>query len=175
MVATNTKKREQWRVYKPRKTNDGAASKLEMKIVTEEKEKDGKKFTVRDVQLFWVATQQTGTDTNGNASFGWDDPKKSVTLKLGEVDLGELLAVLNGSKKHIGAPKNDKGAGGLFHKNDKGSTAMTLERGDSGYSLLLSKKVGKDAPVRISHQVTIGEGEVLKVVLEAAIRQSYQW
>jgi hypothetical protein len=52
---------------------------------------------------------------------------------------------------------------------------MTLERGDNGYSLLLSKKVGKDAPVRISHQVTIGEGEVLKVVLEAAIRQSYQW
>ena len=57
------KKGTQWRVYKPTKSGTGAASRLEMKVVEEErKSSGGSTFTYRDVQLFWVASPQTGTD-----------------------------------------------------------------------------------------------------------------
>jgi len=170
---TAVKKKEEWRVYKPKKTNDGSASKLELKIVTTQKEKDGKSFSIRDVQLFWVSAKQTGVDANGNASFGWGDDTKNVTLKLGEVDIGEILAVLTGQKDQSGA-KGEK-FNGLFHKNASGSTSFLLQRGDSGYSLRVSKKVGAKPPVAVTHQITFGEGQVLRVILEAAVRQSYQW
>lgn len=170
------KKREQWRIYKPKKTGDGAASKLEMKIVDKEMVgKENKKFSVRDVQLFWVTTKQTGVDTNENASFAWDDQNKTVTLKIGEPDIGEILALLNGHKEQAGSPKTDKFPGGLFHKNENGSATLVLAKFGDGYSLRVSKKIGTNAPVIVSHQITLGEAQVLKVVLESAIRQMYQW
>ena len=92
-MQTNRKK-TQWRVYKPNKSGSGAASRLEMKVVEDERTGANGPFTVRDVQLFWVASPQTGTDSNGNASFSWSqkEDNKSVTLKLGETDVGEVLA-----------------------------------------------------------------------------------
>lgn len=167
------KKQAQWRVYKPKKTNDGAASKLECKVVTFTKEKDGQKFPVRKVQIFWVSTQQTGTDANDNASFGWEDEKKQVTLKLGEVDLGEILAVLNGKKTVAGV--TDGKYKGIYHQNEKGNASFLLERKDTGYYLRVSKKVGAMAPVVVMHQISLGEGEILKVIIEAAVRLTYQW
>lgn len=173
---TVLKKREQWRVYKPKKTNDGAASKLEMKIVNKPAVgKDGSKYTIRDVQLFWVTTKQTGVDANDNASFAWEDESKTVTLKIGEPDIGELLALLNGHKDQAGSPKTDKFPGGLFHKNDKGSATLVLAKYGDGYSLRVSKKSGNNQPVVLNHQITMGEAQVLKVLLESAIRQIYQW
>jgi hypothetical protein len=37
-METSTK---EWRVYKPKKTNDGAASKLQMRVEEQEKETEG--------------------------------------------------------------------------------------------------------------------------------------
>ena len=55
------RKQTQWRVYKPNKSNTGAASRLEMKtVITERGDAE-----IRDVQLFWVASPQTGTDEKG--------------------------------------------------------------------------------------------------------------
>ena len=65
----NNRKKTQWRVYKPNKSNSGAASRLEMKTVESEKVGANGPFKIRDVQLFWVASPQTGTDNNCNAKF----------------------------------------------------------------------------------------------------------
>jgi len=168
------KKAKEWRVYKPKKTNDGAASKLELSIKNKEQlGKDGKPFNIRIVHVFWVSAKQTGTDANDNASFGWSDDDKSVTLKLGEVDLGEILAVLNNEKVITGAVSGNYK--GIFHKNEKGSTSFSIEKHANGYNVRASKKMGANAPVQISHQLTFGEAQILKQVVEAAVKQIYMW
>lgn len=168
-----TKPRAEWRVYKPRKSNDGAASKLELKVITDVKTKNDKTFKTREVQVFWVSAKQTGTDENDNASFAWKDNAQNVTIKLGEVDLGEILAVLNEKKSQSGA-KSDK-YNGIFHKNKSGNASFLLKREESGYNLRVSKKVGAEPPVEVKHQITFGEGEILRTVLEAAVNQIYRW
>lgn len=169
-----TKKATQWRVYKPNKSNAGSASRLELKIISDEKEgREGKKFNTRDVELYWVATKQTGVDGNGNASFAWADDAKSVTLKIGETDIGEFLAVLNNKKPIAGVV--DGKFKGIYHQNDKGSTSFVLEKNDNGYNVRAAKKIGQNTPIIITHQITVGEGEILKVLLELAVKQTYQW
>src|SRR5690606_2561671 len=96
-----------------------------------------KEYKVRDVLIFWVITQQTGTDSNDNATFGWNDDNKKVIFKLGEVDIGEILAVLNGVKTQVGSDK------GLFHQNDKGNTSFQFTYSDKykSYTIRIAKKV----------------------------------
>lgn len=168
------KKAKEWRVYKPKKTNDGAASKLELSIKGKDiVGKDNKPLTIRVVNVFWVSAKQTGTDANDNASFGWSDEDKNVTLKLGEVDLGEILAVLNNEKVITGATEGNYK--GIFHKNDKGSASFSIEKHAKGYNVRASKKIGAAAPVQITHQLTFGEAQILKQVVEAAVKQIYAW
>jgi len=173
-VAQVDRKDAEWRVYKPKKTKDGAASKLELKVINTPTTKDGKTYYRRNAEVFLVSTKQTGEDDNGNASFGWSDSSLTVTAKLGETDLGEILALLNWKKKVAGAETGKYK--GIFHKNDKGSTSILLERSDNGYySLRIAKKVGNDGPSVVSHTISFGEAEVLKIVIEAAIRAKYNW
>ena len=171
------RKKQQWRVYKPNKEGSGAASRLEMKIVTDQRVgKDGNSYEVRDVQMFWVASPQTGTDDNGNASFAWRDSgdTRSVTLKLGEPDIGELLAVLNGHKSEAG--KVGGKFPGIFHQNAGGSTTFSFKKADNqGYYIRLAKKPKGGNLTEVKHTLSLGEAEVLKVLLERVIQQSYQW
>ena len=165
------KKQQQWRVYKPTKDGKGAASRLELKIITTPKTSGDKVFVDREVQVFWVASPQTGVDSNDNAMFSWKDKddKLSVTLKLGEPDIGDLLAVLTGVKNAVGTGK------GIYHQNDKGNTSFTFEVvQDRGYSIRLAKMVSGKL-TQVKHTLTWGEGAVLRVLLESIIRQTYLW
>jgi len=171
------RKKTQWRVYKPNKEKSGAASRLEMKIVSEERSgKDGKEYTYRDVQMFWVASPQTGIDSNGNASFSWKDSNdtKSITLKLGETDIGELLAVLDGEKPEAG--KVGGKFPGIFHQNARGNTTFSFKRAEGqGYYIRLAKKPKGGQLTEVKHTLSFGEGQVLKVLLKRAVEQKYQW
>ena len=170
------KKNSQWRCYKPKKDGKGAASRIEVKIVkTEKQSEDGKKFEIRDVQAFLVSSPQEGEDQNKNAKFSWSnkDDKKSVTMKLGENDIGEMLAVLNGIKNKAGTDS------GIFHQNPNGNTTLSFEYNNANdrkyYSLRLAKK-GKDGKlVAVSHLVSVGEAQILKVLLERIILTTYNW
>ena len=172
-----TRKQEQWRIYKPRKDGSGAASRIEMKIVSDEKPgKDGKTYPVRDVQMFWVASPQTGYSDNGNASFSWSqaNDSKSVTLKLGEHDIGEILATLSGLKVEAGQTGGKYS--GLFHQNSRGSTTLQFKRMEGqGYALRLARKPKGGNVQEVKHTISFGEGEVLRVLLESAVRQIYRW
>lgn len=168
------KRPQQWRVYKPKPDGTGAASRVELKVVTEQVDKKNEpgQFTVRDVQLFWVASPQIGKDTEGYAAFAWKDKddQRSVTLKLGEPDIGELLAVLNGRKKQVGGDK------GIFHQNDKGNTSFTFSYNEqyNNFNMRLAKKVDGKVTV-VQHTISVPEAEILRVLLEEAVRLSYQW
>jgi hypothetical protein len=166
---------QEWRSYKPKKDYAGAASKVQVKIVPV-------KFTAADeerirfkVQAFWVATNQLPqNDKNGNATFGWGDESKFVTLKLGEVDIGELLAVING-KKQIAGSESGKYKG-IYHQHAKGSTSFTFQYNEQykNYYVRLAKKIG-DKVTEVKHSITLGEAEVLKVLLEKTILAMYQF
>ena len=171
------RKQEQWRIYKPRKDSSGAASRIEMKIITGEKAgKDGTMYPTREVQMFWVASPQTGFSSTGNASFSWSEPSdnKSITLKLGEHDLGELLAALTGKKGEAGQTGGKYS--GIYHQNSKGSTTLQFKLVEGqGYTFRLAKKPKSGELQEVKHTIPFGEAEILRVLLESAVRQIYEW
>jgi hypothetical protein len=93
------------------------------------------------------------------------DSKRSVSVKLGANDVGEILGVLVGISEGLGK-KNEKGFwGGLYHKSATGSSTITLSRGDYGFILGISvKRENVDASYRVG--LTTGEVCLLKVYLE---------
>ena len=173
----------EYRIYKPRKdqaTNKfvGAATKWESKI-KEKKTKAGKVF--KEIQLFVTGTNQIGEE-NGNATFNWKTEKnkngKQVIMKLGDPDVGEILCLLNRKKDKLGTPKQS----GLFHQNEKGNTTLQMEFRksqkptdfDDSFTLRLSAKAKNEgAALVVSHTLTLAEAEILKNLLEGAIRRKY--
>lgn len=154
-----------FRVYKPNNQGTGAASEWQLS------RKDTK---YNNVMFFLIGAKQTGKDENDNASFAWKDETQKVTMKLGENDIGEVLAVLNGLKDKAGTDQ------GLFHKNTKGNTVLSFSRyvkDDKfvGYGLRLSKKTTDGLTVQLQHLLSLGEGEILRVLLGEVVKEMYSW
>ena len=135
------------RFYRPNKDKKGTASSVELR------KKEDEWF------LFWVGTHQTGEDANGNASFDWKNKENSVTIKLGENDVGELLAALNGAKGHVG----QKAEQGLYHKNLKGSSSLQFAKVENGYKVRLASKVGEKL-TQVTQVLSLSDAEQLKVL-----------
>lgn len=158
----------EYRIYKPNGKGNGFAVKLQMREGKNQNEQER-------LMLFLEGTQQTGVDDNDNASFGWKDKEKTVVMKLGLVDVGELLAVVNGVKSGAG------GAKGLYHENDKGNTTLQFTLMDSkdggppvGYWLRLAAK--RDSKlIEIKLLVTFGEAEILRVLLSEYVKKLHEW
>lgn len=151
---------KEYRIYKPNKTNNGAASKIQCAT----KKKDGK---YDEAMLFWEMAPQTGTDDNDNASFDWkakDKETKSVLIKLGIVDVAEILLFLHGRKKEVK----------LFHQNNNGNTAMNFTMYNDQYSVQLSSKVGENI-TRVKHLISPGEGMVLAILLKDFVTLYHGW
>jgi hypothetical protein len=142
-----------------------------------------KKFEKYDEwMLFLEMAKQTGIDQEENARFGWADTKKpetkqtSITMKLEELDVGEILSVLNGVKDEVGV--NGKG---LFHKTPNGNTVLSFSKYVKegkllGYNLRISRKLNNDAnAIAISQGVSVAEGEVLRVLLGAFAVKKFGW
>lgn len=165
----NVKFFPEYRIYKPNKSGNGSATRLQIR----HGDKQGRPV----VYLFIESTQQTGTDSEGNASFGWKEPEKKITFKLDVVDIGELLAVLNGAKNFAGNPAKDgKGGMGIFHQNDAGNTVLKFEKSEQGnvyWYGLSSKRNGK--LLAIKHMVTLGEAEILYLLLQEAVKMMFAW
>ncbi len=171
-MGNETKYFPEFRIYKPTKANSGAASAIQTKL-TDVKGR-------WELQLFWTAAQQTPSTTE-NASFGWKDKEKSVIIKLGDPDVGELLAVLCGVKDSMGRKEaRDKPGKGLFHKNASGNTTMSLQEqvdennGEISYRVRLASKVGAKL-TQVSHTITIGEAILIKTLLQQWVIASYGW
>ena len=138
------------RIYKPRKSNDGAASKLQMKIVPTQYHSK--------VVVFWVATSQKGVDGNGNASFDWQEDDKEVNMKLESIDLANIINTFTLITKETK----------LFHQNPKGNSTLTITKYDSGFNVRLSKKNG-DKLVAVKHSITPAEARILTIAFTDAI------
>jgi len=153
------------RFYRPNKNKNGNAIALELR---EKEIKKGEK-TYKEWQLFIVGAQQTGEDANGNASFGWKDKDKCVTLKLGDADVGEMLAVTNRRKDFVGRDASK----GLFHQNAQGNSSLQLAKNDNGegYKLRVSSKRG-DKLVAVTMTLSFGDIELLANVLRTYLQNN---
>lgn len=164
-MSTQTKLKPQYRVYKPKPSKQGAALQIESKP----KGKNGTDC------IFLTAVQQKGEDEKGNASFYWpgdkneDSGKFSVIMKLGVVDIGELLCLLSFKKMDIS----------LFHQTEHSNSILKASRNvpedkakPQSYYFNISSKRGDDL-VKINIPLTLGEGEVLRVLLNRFIEEYY--
>lgn len=158
-----------YKIYKPKSTKDGAASQLQLKVIIGDYDK-------RKGMIFWEMANQKGEmDAEGNAQFDWEN---KLSFKLGIPDIGELLLVLMGNKKMAG--QQDGKYQGLFHKNDNGNSCLQFsyyktDKGAEGYNVRLSVQHGKDEPMISKHALTMGEGEVLRILLQKAALEFYGW
>ena len=158
LMSTNTSNtiyKNEIRIYKPRKENQGAATKLQQKIV---KEQYGNK-----VYIFLVSTKQIPSQDK-NAAFAWGDKQKEVTLKLEAVDLSQILTTLKGITKETK----------LFHQNATGNSTLTITKYNDNFNIRVSKKVGTTVS-EVKHSLTPGETEILKIVFADEISTIYGW
>lgn len=180
MSETKARTQTTYRMYKARKTNDGAASQWQLSSKKSKRENEG-----TDIALYLTMAKQTGTDENDNAQFDWRtwnketnswNPSSSISFKLGLTDIGELLAVINGQKSEAGMEGK-----GLYHSNDNGSSTLHFSPWVKdgklmGYNLKVYSKAkdSKDGN-SISHSVSVSESEILRELLRSSVLQMAKW
>lgn len=169
---------KEYRIYKPNSKGSGAASKFQCR--TKWKSIDGNEYP--DLILFLESAQQTGFDSNKNASFGWStnsdkNKGKSVTMKLGLPDIGEMLLVLKGRKQFVGPePKQGrKIEPGLYHQKANGNTSLRLKWSEGKLYLNISSQDEKKNVTKVSHSIATAEAVVLECLLENFVSEYHNW
>ena len=168
---------KEYRIYKPNSKGSGAASKFQCR--TKWKSVDGVDYA--DLILFLETAQQTGFDSNKNASFAWSsgdkNKDKSVTMKLGLPDIGEILLVLKGRKQFVGPePKSGrKVEPGLYHQKKNGNTSLRLKWSEGRLYLNLSSQDAKKNVTKVSHSITTAEAVILESLLMSFVIDYHRW
>ena len=151
---------KEYRIYRPNKQGNGTASKVSMRT--------NKETRYNDKYLFWEIAPQTGVDENKNASFDWrtKDKKdtKSIVVKIGLPDCGEMLAVLKGRAESVD----------LFHQNQHGNSVIKFGWNNKKLGIQISSKKGDAEPNRLQHGISIGEAAILEVFFEYYVVYHHQ-
>lgn len=152
------------RFYKPTNSGQGAASKWNLSY----KKKETDKGTFGQWMLFLEVSRQIAKDADGNDRFDWDN---AIKVKLGEADIGELLAVLQGRKNSVGTK------GSLYHQTPGGGNKVIgLSVSDKGgYNLTVSSQDKDKNSNRLFHSLTDGEAAILQVLLQRAVEIIFEW
>ena len=145
-----------FRVYRPNNAGSGAACEINFREDTESK---WPKFL-----CFLKMAKQTGKDDNDNAKFDWDN---GITMKLGDIDLGELLAVLERRKLKAGTGK------GLFHQNDKGNKVLHFETVKKDEEMTYKVRLSTSKDNAVSLYLSAGDASILQEVLKGFVRTIY--
>lgn len=146
-------------LYKARNDGNGAASQF---ALSSDKN-----------SVFLEMTKQKGKDGNGNPCFDWDN---KIRFKLGESDIGEILAVLTGLQNGVGpfdiGKKKHKG---LFHSNPNGNAILHFSKDEFGI-LRIYLSVKRDEEKKfVTHAINKGEACILATLLRRAIEVMYYW
>lgn len=167
---------KEFRIYKPNSRGSGAASKFQCRVKTP-KNSEG----YPELLLFIETAAQIGTDENDNAKFDWSGKDKqntkSVTMKLGLPDVGEMLLVLMGRKEFVGPPAKEghKTESGLFHQNNDGNTSMRLRWSEGVLYLNMSAQDKAKNLVKVSHSITPAEAVILEKLLAHFVVEYHAW
>jgi hypothetical protein len=168
--STGFVQRPTYNLYHAKKDGNGAASRWEL---------DSNKGAV-----YLTIANQTGTNENGNGTFGWRRKNKdtgqwegsAVNMALGLPDISELLLVLYGRKLKPGIEGK-----GLFHQGANGESVLNFDTYEDkgvliGYTLQVSVRAkGAKDWTRVRHLVYPGEAETLRILLQDAVLQITGW
>lgn len=151
------------RFYRANKNNSGFASSWELSF------KEQNKYD--PWMMFLRMAPQTGYDQNDNGVFDWEG--QGITVKLGENDIGEILAVLQGRKQSAGYKDS------LFHQTPGGGSKtikFTYDEQSNAYGLQVTSK-DKDGKLLGPYRqmVSASEGCLLEVLLKQGIVKMYGW
>jgi hypothetical protein len=91
--------------------------------------------------------------------YDWENTK--VTVKLGDTDIGKLLALFNGFLVEEDPKKEDLM---LYHQNSKGNKIIKFKKQAKGYYMKVSIKEG-DRNDSISLPISWDEAELIKIAL----------
>lgn len=142
-------------IYKPSRNLDKGAA-LQLKIGSE-----------RDC-LFLELTKQMAP-MGGAKVFDW---KNLIRVKLGESDIGKLIALFSGTWPMSDDPKKPDLE--LFHKTAKGSKVIRVKKQDNGYYIKVSAKEGGQLSA-VGIGVSIDEAELVKVALNKGYEVMLGW
>lgn len=149
------------RFYHPNGQGSGSAVSLELKL-------NGKENGGSNCFFLEMAKQKTVSNHAGGgrvpATFDWEN---KATVKLGFLDICEILAVLESAKGQVGA-----GGRGLYHETGENNTVISFGKADKapGYQLGISRK-GRDGAMQFRGYILLGDAESigLRTVLQAAL------
>lgn len=147
-----------YRIYRANKDKKGSASAWQLSF------KNQDKFNPY-VCFLNVAKQLPEDDANGNAKFDWDN---SITVKLGDNDIGEIISVFERRKTSVGM----KGA--LYHQSPNGGNKIVnLEASEHGYSMSVSSQDKDKNTNRVNQTIGHGEAAFLLVLLKRYVEIIY--
>lgn len=126
--------------------------------------------------MFLEGALQKGVDDNGNARYDWEN---KITVKLGEADIGEILAVLNGIKDSAGYK------GSLYHQTPGGGNksitfAINQREGQNyvpadGYKLRIASQDAQKNLTQVQQLISPAEAEILKTLLQRGLVRMFGW
>lgn len=137
-------------IYKANKNNTGSV--LQVKIANK-----------RDCMFLELARQVR--PINDPKPYDWDNTR--ITVKLGESDIGKLLALFGGSLPPNPDPKKEDLM--LYHQNPKGNKVIKIKKQARGYYLKVSVKEQNHEDA-IAVPIGWDEAELIKI----ALRRGYE-
>lgn len=143
-------------IYKPRNGIKGGAV-MQIKL-----------SGTRDCMFMELAPQVRAKDDP--SPYDWKEQR--IAIKLGEADIGKLLALLNGTlplNPDTRTPDLE-----LFHKNPKGSKIIKIKKQDHGYYIKVSMKEG-GKQVSVALPVGWDEAELVRVALNKGYEIMLGW
>ena len=147
--------------YHPNSKGSGSALRLEPRINRDDQDRYNCFFIEMAPQKSLAAR---GADGTTPATFDWT---KKITVKLGFLDIAELLTVMEGRAPKVGGERN-----GLYHASAGSNTLIAFQRNpDTGtYFLALSiKRNGDTTPHKLAITLSDAEATGLRCLLQTGL------
>jgi hypothetical protein len=147
--------------YHPNGKGTGSALRLEPRINRTDRDRYNCFFVEMAVQKTPVRREGGATVP---ATFDWEN---KITVKLGFLDLAEILAVLEGRCESAGSGRN-----GLYHASGGGNTLITFQanREQGSYLFALSgKRAGEATPRKVAIALGAAEAIGLRCLLQVGL------
>lgn len=147
--------------YHPNNRGNGTALRLEPRLNRNDADRYNCFFLEMAPQKSTALREESRTIP---ATFDWSN---KITVKLGFLDLAEILVVLEGKSMRVGGDRS-----GLFHASGGGNTLISLQRNpeQKTYYLALSAKRGKeDTPQKLGIMLSEVEATGLRCLLQTGL------
>ncbi len=154
--------REKFSIYKANKAGKGSAAQFD--------------FNKEKKSIFLEMAPQLST---GEQAFNWNE---KLILKLSLTDIAKLLTVLNGKNKTLDLFHDPTKSKEVQQKSldaapsdAKKNATLNFSQLDRGYYLKLSTQNQTGAVTSLAISISDDEAVTLKLLLEDAVRKSYDW